>query len=171
MMRYTDWVKVITLIVAGTLFLLSVSKVFGRRRRRIAFVVFISTAAAVYTTCLFWGVCSGIVYVRPSAGQQHLCDPGGNVRFYGWKSTHLYSVCLLLPYGLWTVERALQGYPERGLEFYLFGFFYIIGLVYLRNFETLYSWSHFHLRLVYRLGLCFSRCFDSLLARSRPRPG
>src|SRR5437879_8207730 len=37
-MPFTRWIKVATLILAGTCFLLSVSEVFAKRQRRIAFV-------------------------------------------------------------------------------------------------------------------------------------
>ena len=42
MMRFTPWIMVCTLIAAATCFLLSVSEVFLRRPRRIAFGIFIS---------------------------------------------------------------------------------------------------------------------------------
>src|SRR5215467_14886442 len=54
MMRYTIWIKVTTLIVAGTFFLLSVSEVFVNRRRRIAFTTLISGAAFLYFTAAFF---------------------------------------------------------------------------------------------------------------------
>src|SRR5207245_4315822 len=60
------------------------------------------------------------------------------VRFYRWKSLHLYSLFLLLPYGAWAIERAWQGTQgtlRHGLSFYLFGFFYATGLAYFRRFR------------------------------------
>ncbi|HZD06890.1 MAG TPA: hypothetical protein VE176_01515, partial [Candidatus Limnocylindrales bacterium] len=42
---FTPWIKVCTLIIAGTFFLLSVSEVFMRPSRRIAFVLFVSAMA------------------------------------------------------------------------------------------------------------------------------
>jgi PAS domain S-box-containing protein len=134
LMRFTDWIKISTLIVAGTCFLLSVSEVFVRQRRRIAFVFFISAAAILYLTG--WQVnfrapwfyisllLISIAYAIVQA-----------VRFYTWKSLHLYCLLLLPPYGGWAMQQALHGKLDHGLNFYLFGFFYVTGLVYFRHFR------------------------------------
>jgi two-component system cell cycle sensor histidine kinase/response regulator CckA len=134
LMRYTDWIKVSTLIVAGTCFLLSVSEVFVRSRRRIAFVFFISVAAILYLTGWQvnfrapWFYVSLLFISNVYAMVQA-------VRFYGWKSLHLYSLLLLVPYGGWAIQQALHGSLEHGLNFYLFGFFYVTGLAYFRHFR------------------------------------
>src|SRR6266849_3465904 len=39
---FTGWIKIATLIVAGTCFLLSVSEVFAKKQRRIAFAIAIT---------------------------------------------------------------------------------------------------------------------------------
>jgi two-component system, cell cycle sensor histidine kinase and response regulator CckA len=133
MMPFTNWIKVVTLIVAGTCFLLSVSEVFVAPRRRIAFVVFISGLAMVYLTAWQlhfrepWFYASLLFISSVYAVVQA-------VRFYSWKNPHLYCLCLLLPYGAWAMQRALHGTLKHGLNFYLFGFFYVTGLVYFRRF-------------------------------------
>src|SRR6185312_6087731 len=134
LVRYTGWIKVVTLIVAGTCFLLSVSEVFVNRYRRTAFALLISGAAAVYTTALFLHVGAAWFFASLLVLS---CMYGAieAVHFYGWRSLHLYSVLLLLPYGLWAAREALLGHPAHGLNFYLFGFFYITGLVYFRHFR------------------------------------
>jgi PAS domain S-box-containing protein len=52
------------------------------------------------------------------------------------KSLYLYlMVALEMPYGVWAGWRAIQGDAERGLEFYLYGFFSVTGLAYARRFR------------------------------------
>jgi PAS domain S-box-containing protein len=133
-MPFTLWIMVSTLIVAGSCFLLSVSEVFVRRRRRIAFVCFVSAAAILYLTAWQLHFRAAWFYV----GLLLISSVYGVVqaiRFYHWKSPHLYCLCLLLPYGGWAMARALHGTLEHGINFYLFGFFYVTGLVYFRHFR------------------------------------
>ena len=132
--RYTAWIMVFTLIVAGTCFLLSVSEVFTQRPRRIAFAFFISGAATLYLTGLALQLRSPWFFVGLLA-ISNIFGLLQGVRFYGWRSTHLYSMLLLLPYGAWVILQALHGVPGHGLNFYLFGFFYVTGLVYFRHFH------------------------------------
>ncbi len=128
------WISVTTLIMAGTCFLLSVSEVFAKTKRRIAFAFAISGASLVYVTAMafhvrhFWIYAGLLLASNVYAAIQAL-------QFYGWKSAYLYSLWLLLPYGGWTVSRALNGHPKDGLYFYLFGFFFVTGLVYFRHFR------------------------------------
>jgi PAS domain S-box-containing protein len=130
----TSWAMVTTLILAGSCFLLSVSEVFIRQSRRVAFVVFISAAAMAYLTGLTLGVESKWFYIAllVISNAYGLVQA---VRFYKWDSPYLYSLCFLLPYAGWAVHRALQGNFDHGLNFYLFGFFYVTGLVYFRHFR------------------------------------
>ena len=134
LMTLTAWIRVSTLIVAGTCFLLSVSEVFIPQRRRIAFACFISAAAVLYLTALrlhfrapWFYVCLLLISIGYGTVQ--------GIRFYGWKSPYLYSMLLLLPYGAWAMQRAMQGTFRHGLNFYLFSFFYVTGLVYFRHFR------------------------------------
>lgn len=132
--HYTDWIKVATLIVAGTFFLLSVSEVFVNRRLRLAFSVFISGAAIAYLTAFRLHVQAGWVFAALLVVS---CIYGAiqAISFYGWRSPYLYSMLLLLPYAGWTAGQALTGHPLHGLRFYLFGFFYMTGVVYFRHFR------------------------------------
>jgi PAS domain S-box-containing protein len=131
---FTPWIMGATLIVAGSCFLLSVSEVFISPPRRIAFIFFISTAAIVYLTALRlhfrqpWFYAGLLLISSVYAVVQA-------IRFYHWKSPHLYCLFLLLPYGGWAMQQALHGTPKHGLNFYLFGFFYVTGLVYFRHFR------------------------------------
>jgi PAS domain S-box-containing protein len=134
LMRYTHWIKVATLIVAGTFFLLSVSEVFVNRRRRIAFSLLISAAAILYLTALFLHVHAGWLFAGLLATSCIYASIQA-VNFYGWRSPYMYSIFLLLPYGGWATGQALLGNPAYGLYFYLFGFFYVTGLVYFRHFR------------------------------------
>src|ERR1051326_697762 len=51
MMRFTPWFMGVTLIIAGTFFLLSVSEVFARHARRLAFIFFRSEERRVGKEC------------------------------------------------------------------------------------------------------------------------
>ncbi len=134
LLPYTKWIKAATLIVAGTFFLLSVSEVFVNRRLRLAFSTFISGAALAYLTAIALHVSSGWFY----AGLLMMSCVYGVIQavsFYGWRSPYLYSMFLLLPYAGWAIFQALRGFLVHGLGFYLFGFFYITGVVYFRHFR------------------------------------
>src|SRR5215510_2277137 len=63
MMKSTPWIKVTTLLIAGTCFLLSVSEVFTNRRRRVAFITLISAAAVLYYTAFFLHLQNRWIYV------------------------------------------------------------------------------------------------------------
>jgi hypothetical protein len=132
--QLTDWMKTFTLIVAGTCFLLSVSEVFASRYRRLAFVFCINFASTIYLTGLISGVRATSFYVSLLLISS-IYGTVEAISFYGWKSLHMYFVGMLLPYGGWVIHRALQGSPNDGFNFYLFGLFYVTGLAYLRNFR------------------------------------
>ncbi|HZD96084.1 MAG TPA: PAS domain S-box protein, partial [Candidatus Sulfotelmatobacter sp.] len=134
MMRYTSWIKIFTLIIAGTCFLLSVSEVFANRSKRIAFAFLISGAASLYLTSLTLNFrvplfLASLLVVSTLYGVIQA------VRFYGWRNAHSYSMLLLVPYGAWAAVQASHGVFKYGLDFYLFGFFYVTGLVYFRHFR------------------------------------
>src|SRR5262249_3531886 len=133
LMRYTVGIKVFTLIVAGTCFLFSVSEVFANIRRRIWFLFLISTAATIYLAGLLLHLKSlwlfaGLLVVSTLFATFQAID------FYGWHSPMLYAMLLVLPYAVWAFVQILHGAPVHGLNYYLFGFFYVTGLVYLRHF-------------------------------------
>jgi PAS domain S-box-containing protein len=134
-MPLTAWIKVCTLIVAGTFFLMSVSEIFIRQRRRIAFVLFVSAAAVLYLTLLRFRVHIPWIYVSLlliSIGYATVQA----IRFYGWKRPYLLLLLfLLVPYGGWAAQQAMHGSFRHGLNFYLLGFFYVTGLVYFRHFR------------------------------------
>ena len=134
LMHLTPWLKTATLIIAGTFFLLSVSKVFSRQTSRLTFLLFITAAAILYLTGLQVRYRSGWFYISlllisSIYGTAHA------IRFFGWRSPHLYSLFMLLPYAGWAIQRALHGTYRHGLLFYLFGFFYATGLAYFRRFH------------------------------------
>jgi len=128
------WIMIATLVVAGSCFLLSVSEVFVRPSRRISFVTFVSAASIVYLTGLVLEIQTPWFYI----GLLLISNVYGAVqaiRFYSLKTPHLYSLCFLLPYAGWAMRQVKHGNLEQGLNFYLFGFFYVTGLVYLRRFR------------------------------------
>jgi PAS domain S-box-containing protein len=130
----TPWLRISTLLIAGTFFLLSVSEVFTEQARRATFVVLISAAAMLYLTGLQMHYRGRWFYISLLM-ISNIYGIVQAVRFYSWKNPHLYCLFLLLPYGAWAIERAWQGTPRHGLFFYLFGFFYATGLVYFRRFR------------------------------------
>jgi two-component system, cell cycle sensor histidine kinase and response regulator CckA len=134
LMRFTPWLMISTLLIAGTFFLLSVSEVFTEPTRRVTFVVLITAAAMLYLTGLQMHYRGRWFYISLLM-VSNIYGAVQAIRFYGRKSPHLYSLLLLLPYGAWAIERAWQGTVKHGLSFYLFGFFYATGLVYFRRFH------------------------------------
>ncbi len=128
------WVKIATLIVAGSCFLLSVSKVFVRRNRRIAFVLFVSTAATMYLTGLQLHYRAPWFYISLLLAST-LFGVVQVFRSYNWRKPYVYFVCLLIPYSAWAIETAFHGQLANGMRFYLCAFFYITGLVYFRYFR------------------------------------
>jgi PAS domain S-box-containing protein len=131
---FTGWIRVATLIVAGTFFLLSVSEVFAKTQRRIAFAFAISGASLLYLTSMAFHVSYPWFYAGLLLASNVYAAIQA-LQFYGWKSAYLYSLWLLLPYGGWTIYQAVHGHPSDGLNFYLFGFFFVTGLVYFRHFR------------------------------------
>ncbi|HEY2914071.1 MAG TPA: PAS domain S-box protein [Candidatus Angelobacter sp.] len=134
LVRFTWWLKGATLIVAGTFFLLSVSGVFSRHARRLAFIFFITAAAILYLTGLEMGYRSSWFYISLLVISS-IYGIAQAIQFYGWKSPYLYSLLLLLPYAGWATQRASQGMYRPGLLLYFFGFFYATGLAYFRRFN------------------------------------
>lgn len=141
------WIKVATLAVAGTFFLLSVSKVFRNKRQRAIFVLMIGLASLLY----FAGYAND--HLRQN-GRQVLHFQGWfyvallgvsvasglyqGIRFYGLRSLYLYTmVVALVPYSVWSMWQASKGNTVHGLDFYLFGFFYVTGLSYYRYFHRI----------------------------------
>ncbi len=132
--NFTGWIMVSMLIVAGSFFLLSVSEVFIVKGTRLAFIAFISLAAVLYLTGLKFHLQLPWFYVSLLL-LSGIYGAMQAFRSYNWRNPHLYLVSLLIPYAGWAVLQAAQGYFIHGLRFYLFSFFYLTGLVYLRRFR------------------------------------
>jgi two-component system, cell cycle sensor histidine kinase and response regulator CckA len=130
-----DWIGTSTLILAGTFFLLSVSQVFRNKRQRLVFISMIGLASLAYVTAWVLQVRQpwffvGLISLSLLSGLYQ------GIRFYGFKSLYLQlMVALELPYGIWAAWRAMHGDFERGVEFYLFGFFSVTALSYARQFR------------------------------------
>ncbi len=106
----------------------------GKTKRRIVFAFAISGASLLYLT----GMAFHVSYLWFYAGlllASNVYAAIQALQFYGWKSAYLYSLWLLLPYGGWAISQVLHGHPGDGLNFYLFGFFFVTGLVYFRHFR------------------------------------
>lgn len=131
----TNWISVIALIVAGTFFLLSVSQVFRNPRQRALFVSMIAVASALYFTSLTRGVNAPWLYVT-LIGASTLSALYQGIRFYGLRSLYLgCMIGVLLPFSCWAIWQAGHGNPQAGMDFYLFGLFYVTGLAYARFFR------------------------------------
>ena len=132
---WMDWMKVATLIVAATFFLLSVSDVFRDKRERFLFLLFIGGNSIAYLTGLVLNVQARWFYVALLIASV-VSGSLQAVRYYGFQNLHLYFIGLLLvPYGVWATGRVWRGDLDHGLNFYLFGFFSIIGITYYREFR------------------------------------
>src|ERR1700756_2272964 len=169
LMPYTNWIKAATLILAGTCFLLSVSDVFVRHRR-IAFMVFISGTSMCYLCGLQFGIRSPWFYagLLGASGVYGLIQA---LRYYNWKTPHLFLLVLLFPYCGWAIEQALKGRLDTGLDFYLFSFFYITGLVYFRHFRRISPGVIFPSASFIAWGCVFPAATVMSVHHSGPAPG
>ena len=132
---FTTWIRVATLIVAATFFLLSVSQIFRNRRQRVFFILVIGGNSILYLTALVlnyqarWFYIALLVLGIVSVLSQV-------IRYYGFKSSPLYVMGLMLvPYSCWAMWRAAHGDMEQGLNYYLYAFFSMTGLNYVREFR------------------------------------
>jgi len=134
LMPFTPWLMISTLLIAGTLFLLSVSEIFVQQTRRGTFLVFVTAAALLYLTGLRMHYPGRWFYISLLMAST-VYGTRVAVNFYRWKDPYLHALFLLLPYVAWAIERASQGMFQHGLYFYLFSFFYATGLSYFRRFR------------------------------------
>jgi two-component system, cell cycle sensor histidine kinase and response regulator CckA len=130
-----DWLSASTLSLAGTFFLLSVSRVFRNPRQRALFVSTIGLASVLYFTGLAAHFSSPWFYIALLSVS--VCSGlYQSLRFFGFKSRYLYCMTgVLVPYSLWAMWEAGHGNLNIGQDFYLFGFFYVTGLSYFRYFR------------------------------------
>src|SRR6516164_10357458 len=127
-MAFASWLQVITLIVAGTFFLLSVSEVFRDSRQRAIFILTIGVAATLYFTGMVLSVRSQWFYVFLLCASV-VSGIWQAIRFYGLKSRYLYTMfILLLPLAGWVIFLATRGDYFPGMSFYLFGFFGVTAM-------------------------------------------
>src|SRR5215467_8790004 len=103
------WIKIATLAIAGTAFLLSVSEVFRNRRQRVIFIAMISLTALLYFAGFAANISQTWFYVA-LLGASIASGLYQAVRFYRLRSMYLYAMAaLLLPYGIWSTFQASRG--------------------------------------------------------------
>jgi PAS domain S-box-containing protein len=126
-----DWVSVTTLVLAGTIFFLSVSKASAIRGGTVGFFSLISLPAIAYWTCLVLNVQLAWIFRALL-----LITLGGGVALAGSRSnrkrpmTYLLGLIWVLP-GLWVTYEAVPN-TSYGIEFLLFGLFAATGFLYWR---------------------------------------
>jgi two-component system, cell cycle sensor histidine kinase and response regulator CckA len=134
-MAFANWLQVITLIVAGTFFLLSVSEVFRDPQQRAVFILMIGVASMLYYTGQALGVTTPGFYVSLLSASV-FAGVWQAIRFYGLRSLYLYTMfTLLLPFAGWVIFRAAEGAFDPGMNFYKFGFFSVTAMAYYRRFH------------------------------------
>src|SRR5260370_7572488 len=133
----TAWIRVASLIVAGTFFLLSVSEVFRNKQQRAIFIAAIGVPSLLLLAVMVVHFQS-VWFYSALLSVSLLWGLHQAIRFYGLKSRYMYAmVVMLVPYAVWSIWQASKGHPEHGLDFYLFGFFGVTGLAYFRRFRRL----------------------------------
>src|SRR5579864_4553149 len=133
--QLTEWILVTALIVAGTCFLLSVSQVFRNTRQRAIFATMIASASLLYLSGVTWGLNARWFYAGLIAAST-LSGLYQGIRYYGGRSLYLYCMTgVLIPFSVWAMWQAGHDHPGPGMDFYLFGFFYVTGLAYFRYFR------------------------------------
>src|SRR4249919_2322487 len=97
LMPFTPWLMISTLLIAGTLFLLSVSEIFVQQTRRGTFLVFVTAAALLYLTGLRMHYPGRWFYISLLMAST-VYGIRVAVNFYRWKGPYLHALFLLLPY-------------------------------------------------------------------------
>lgn len=129
-----NFIRVGTLELAGTCFVLSVSDVYGTTRRRILYFLLIGLPSIVYLACLLWAPQRKWVFPTLVIGSI------GSVlanswRYYRPKTVSFYFL-LALP-GAVAALVAVRSFtnPSIGLIFFLSIFFAVAGLLYWRHYN------------------------------------
>lgn len=132
---FASWASASTLAVAGTFFLLSVSKVFRNPLQRALFICMIGLASLLYFAGVARQFPSRWFYIALLSASV-VSGLYQSLRFYRFRSPYLYFMAgVLLPYALWAMWQAGKANFINGKDLYLFGFFYVTGLAYYRYFR------------------------------------
>jgi PAS domain S-box-containing protein len=126
-----DWLSVTTLVLAGTVFFLSVSRASAIRGGALGFLALISLPSIAYWTCLVFSVQSawpyrGLLLLAVSGGVVLAASRSNRKR----PTTYVLGMIWVVP-GLWAAYEAAtnSGY---GIDFLLFGLFAATGFLYWR---------------------------------------
>ncbi|HEY6253369.1 MAG TPA: hypothetical protein VI685_25715, partial [Candidatus Angelobacter sp.] len=132
--KWGAFIKIGTLELAGTCFVLSVSEVYATTRRRILYFLLIGVPSIVYLAFVLWEPEHRWVFPALVAGSIGAVL-ANSWRYYRPKSYSFY-LLLALP-GAAAAFAAYRSYnnPTIGLLFFLSIFFTVAGLLYWRHYN------------------------------------
>lgn len=129
------FVNRLTLVIAGTFFLLSVSDEVTRNWRNAASTIYISLSALVYVIAETLYLRNLWLYVAILLTSSIIAVVE-SFRIYGRRS--FFWTCIwigLAPYLVFAIRRATEGDTRHGMDFYLFSLYVVTGLLFLRHFR------------------------------------
>jgi PAS domain S-box-containing protein len=131
-----EWIRIATLEIAGTLFLLSVSGILMASSRWLAaYLGFITSFSLLYLTFLLLDTRYSWIYpvfLALSMATNIVLV----IRNFGYRSRFFWATALvILPYGGVALWDSVRRNPETGLMFYLSTYFAITGIAYWRKFS------------------------------------
>lgn len=133
----TVWINRITLIVAGTFFLFSVSVFHALGSRASWFIIAISFAASSYATLLVLGFQQRWVYLALLVTGIAIAV-SRTVLKSGWNSKLSWFLFgAVLPYATWAGVQIVRGKPDFGLDVFLYTGFAMTGALYYRHLRRL----------------------------------
>jgi PAS domain S-box-containing protein len=133
--RWTVFLRIATLEVAGVSFLLSVSKILCTWNRRIVYIFTTGVASILYLSLLLWApghlwlLC--LLQVVSIATVIGICFLHYGIR----KPAPYFWLMTLGPYFGWSLWQVIHGFPAAGLIFYLSTLFAVTGILYMRHYQ------------------------------------
>ena len=127
--RLADWMAVLTLEIAGTCFLFSVSNAFATVSRRYFFVLLFALPSVAYWTCMVFEVHKALPYQCLLALAMGAAL-AGSVSHYGRRNIFFDTHALVFAAATVWVISEVPANPEYGIDFLLFTLFANAGLVF-----------------------------------------
>ena len=132
--KWTSFIKISTLEVAGVCFILSVSEVYATTRRRVLYFLLVGLPSVIYLAFMLWAPRPRWIFPALIMGSISA------VIANSWRHSRLKSYWFYLLLGLPAAGAIFAAFksvnrPPIGLVFYLTTFFGVTGLLYWRHYR------------------------------------